>query len=230
MSLSCPTPIPRPPPKSSPTPPLAVPASAALRSVSRSPSAKRKDWFGESISAAAAASLKVGNGLDQPLQMGPVITQASRERVVSLIGQGCQRWRQTIVDGRSVLEDGRLICRPHGARRLCPQPARSWKPRSSAPCCQWFTPNSVEEAVQLIERSAYGNASSIFTSSGAAARKFRNCSLDGQCGREHRRPRAYGLLPVLRLEGQLLRRDACARPRCHRVLHRQKSHCGALAA
>ncbi|HEY5027707.1 MAG TPA: aldehyde dehydrogenase family protein, partial [Candidatus Angelobacter sp.] len=42
--------------------------------------------------------------------------------------------------------------------------------------------NSVDEAIQMIERSAYGNASSIFTSSGAAARKFRNVVSTGNVG------------------------------------------------
>src|SRR6516225_4439652 len=46
-----------------------------------------RDWFCESISA-AASSLHVGDGLDPATQMGPVITEASRERVVGLIGQG----------------------------------------------------------------------------------------------------------------------------------------------
>jgi malonate-semialdehyde dehydrogenase (acetylating) / methylmalonate-semialdehyde dehydrogenase len=40
----------------------------------------------------------------------------------------------------------------------------------------------VDEAVQMIERSAFGNASSIFTSSGAAARKFRNSVSTGNVG------------------------------------------------
>jgi malonate-semialdehyde dehydrogenase (acetylating)/methylmalonate-semialdehyde dehydrogenase len=41
---------------------------------------------------------------------------------------------------------------------------------------------SVEEAIEMIDRSAYGNASSIFTSSGSAARKFRNAVSTGNVG------------------------------------------------
>src|SRR6201993_3867693 len=43
-----------------------------------------QNWFRDSISA-AASSLKVGNGIDPGSQMGPVITQMSRDRIVSLI-------------------------------------------------------------------------------------------------------------------------------------------------
>ncbi len=64
-----------------------------------------KNWFRESI-AAAASSLKVGNGLDPATQMGPVITQASRERVVGLIAQGAEQGAQTIVDGRRTNGNG----------------------------------------------------------------------------------------------------------------------------
>ena len=42
--------------------------------------------------------------------------------------------------------------------------------------------DTVDEAVAMIERSAYGNASSIFTSSGAAARKFRTTVSTGNVG------------------------------------------------
>ena len=50
-----------------------------------------KDWFRERI-ADAASGLKVGNGLDESVQMGPVITAASRERVASLDGAGAEGW------------------------------------------------------------------------------------------------------------------------------------------
>src|ERR1700689_2077968 len=58
-----------------------------------------KNWFRDSISA-VASSLKVGDGLDPATQMGPVITPPSRERVLSLIGQGSDQGAKTIVDGR----------------------------------------------------------------------------------------------------------------------------------
>jgi malonate-semialdehyde dehydrogenase (acetylating)/methylmalonate-semialdehyde dehydrogenase len=138
-----------------------------------------KDWFGESISAAAAA-LKVGNGLDATTQMGPVITQASRERVVSLIGKGASDGAQTTVDGRGLKTAGSFV----GPTVLDGLPATSslMETEIFGPVLSVVHANSVEEAIQLIERSAYGNASSIFTSSGAAARKFRNSVSTGNVG------------------------------------------------
>jgi malonate-semialdehyde dehydrogenase (acetylating)/methylmalonate-semialdehyde dehydrogenase len=138
-----------------------------------------KNWFGESISAAAAA-LKVGNGLDAGTQMGPVITQASRERVVSLIGKGADDGAKTTVDGRGLKTAGSFV----GPTVLDGLPATSslMETEIFGPVLSVVHANSVEEAIQLIERSAYGNASSIFTASGAAARKFRNSVSTGNVG------------------------------------------------
>ena len=141
-----------------------------------------RDWFGEAISA-AASSLKVGDGLETATQMGPVITHASRERVLSLIGQGAEQGAKTIVDGRSKTVNG-------GAGSFVGPTVLDGLPAGSplmeteifGPVLSVVHANSVDEAVAIIERSAYGNASSIFTSSGAEARKFRTSVSTGNVG------------------------------------------------
>src|ERR1700761_1462076 len=139
-----------------------------------------QNWFRESISA-AAASLKVGNGLDPAVQMGPVITKASRERVVSLIGQGATEGAKPIVDGRGASKsDGSFV----GPTVLDGLPATSslMETEIFGPVLSVVHAKSIDEAVDMIERSPYGNASSIFTSSGASARKFRNIVSTGNVG------------------------------------------------
>jgi malonate-semialdehyde dehydrogenase (acetylating)/methylmalonate-semialdehyde dehydrogenase len=141
-----------------------------------------KDWFRDSISA-AAASLNVGDGLDPATQMGPVITQASRERVVSLIGQGADQGAKTIVDGRGKRVNG-------GAGSFVGPTVLDGLPATSSlmeteifgPVLSVVHADTVDEAVAMIERSVYGNASSIFTTSGASARKFRNLVSTGNVG------------------------------------------------
>src|SRR5262249_30137663 len=51
--------------------------------------------------ADSAAKLRVGNGLEDGVQMGPVITRQSKERVESLIGQGTKDGAKVLVDGRN---------------------------------------------------------------------------------------------------------------------------------
>jgi malonate-semialdehyde dehydrogenase (acetylating)/methylmalonate-semialdehyde dehydrogenase len=141
-----------------------------------------KDWFRDSI-AAAASSMKVGNGIDPTTQMGPVITQASRERVVGLIGQGADQGARAIVDGRSKRVNG-------GAGSFVGPTVLDGLPGASplmeteifGPVLSVVHAGTVDEAIALIERSAYGNASSIFTSSGASARKFRHDVSTGNVG------------------------------------------------
>jgi len=137
-------------------------------------------WFRESISAAAAA-LKVGNDLDPANQMGPVITKVSRDRVVSLIGQGTDEGAKPIVDGRSFSNGQGSFVGPTVLDAL-PAASALMETEIFGPVLSVVHAKSVEEAVAMIDRSSYGNASSIFTSSGAEARKFRNAVPTGNVG------------------------------------------------
>jgi malonate-semialdehyde dehydrogenase (acetylating)/methylmalonate-semialdehyde dehydrogenase len=137
-------------------------------------------WFQDSISA-AASSLKVGNGLDPANQMGPVITQASRDRVVTLIGQSADEGAKTIVDGRSFSNGHGSFVGPTVLDGL-PAASPLMETEIFGPVLSLVHANSVEEAVAMIDRSPYGNASSIFTSSGAEARRFRNTVSTGNVG------------------------------------------------
>src|SRR5437899_4919462 len=49
----------------------------------------------------AAGSIRVGNGLDPGVQMGPVITRESKARIADLIGQGVKDGADMLLDGRN---------------------------------------------------------------------------------------------------------------------------------
>jgi len=134
-------------------------------------------WFRERI-LDAATSLKVGNGLDETVQMGPVITAASQSRVRSLIEQGAADGAKAVAGGSA--GGGSFVA----ATVLDGLPATIGLMETEifGPVLSLVHADSVEEAVALIDRSAYGNASSIFTSSGSAARKFRNAVTTGNVG------------------------------------------------
>ncbi len=137
-------------------------------------------WFPDSI-AAAATSLHVGNGLDPAVQMGPVITAASRERIFSHIGQGARDGAKPIVDGRGIASGTGSFVGPTVLEDL-PATSSLMETEIFGPVLSVVHADSIEDAVAMIERSPYGNASSIFTSSGAAARKFRNIVSTGNVG------------------------------------------------
>jgi malonate-semialdehyde dehydrogenase (acetylating) / methylmalonate-semialdehyde dehydrogenase len=138
--------------------------------------------FRESITE-AAASLRVGNGLDEGIQMGPVITRQSKSRVESLIEAGAREGK-LLLDGRqgriSGGENGNFV-KPTVLDAL---PANSELADTEifGPVLSLVHADSLDDALAFLERSAYGNQASLFTSSGAAARKFRYEAPAGNIG------------------------------------------------
>ncbi len=124
----------------------------------------------------AAANRKVGYGLDENVQMGPVINPASQKRIEELIGVGVSEGASLPVDGRGTLipgyEKGTFV-RP---TILLDVQAGSELERTEifGPVLGIVHANSLDEAITLINHGAYGNQASLFTSSGSAARKFRH--------------------------------------------------------
>jgi malonate-semialdehyde dehydrogenase (acetylating) / methylmalonate-semialdehyde dehydrogenase len=139
--------------------------------------------FRDSI-ADAASKLKVGNGLDKDVQMGPVITQQSKERVESLIGLGERQGAKILLDGRNSkipkYESGNFV-KP---TILDDVPATSDLADTEifGPVLSLVYADSMDEALAFLERSAYGNQASLFTSSGSAARRFRYEAPAGNIG------------------------------------------------
>jgi len=139
--------------------------------------------FRDSITQ-AAASLRVGNGLDKDVQMGPVITAQSKARIESLIDRGTH-------DGAKLLLDGRSAKVPGGEKGNFVKPTvlDSVSAESDLADTEIFGPvlslvhaSNLDEALAFLERSAYGNQASLFTSSGAAARRFRYEAPAGNIG------------------------------------------------
>jgi malonate-semialdehyde dehydrogenase (acetylating)/methylmalonate-semialdehyde dehydrogenase len=139
-----------------------------------------RDWFPKAITN-LAASLKVGNGLETGVQMGPVITPVSRDRITELIAKGESEGARATLDGRqSKVPRGNFV----GPTVLDGVAAESSLSETEifGPVLSLVHASDVDQAVDLISRNSYGNASSIFTTSGAAARKFRNQIPTGNVG------------------------------------------------
>jgi malonate-semialdehyde dehydrogenase (acetylating)/methylmalonate-semialdehyde dehydrogenase len=123
----------------------------------------------------AAASLRVGNGLDEGVQMGPVITPQSKSRVESLIAMGEKQGAKVLLDGRNSkipkYEAGNFV----NPTILDDLPVTSDLADTEifGPVLSLVHADSLDEALTFLERSPYGNQASLFTSSGSAARRFR---------------------------------------------------------
>jgi len=139
--------------------------------------------FRDSI-ADAAARLRVGNGLDESTQMGPVITQQSKSRIESLIGIGEQQGAKVLLDGRNAKvakhEAGNFV-RPTILDNL-PSDSELVDTEIFGPVLSLVHASDLDQALAFLERSAYGNQASLFTSSGSAARRFRYEAPAGNIG------------------------------------------------
>ncbi len=131
--------------------------------------------FTESIADAAASRL-VGYGLDESVQMGPVINMASMQRIEGLIGQGVQYGATAVVDGRSAnisgYESGSFV-RPTVLQNVDPTGVIA-KTEIFGPVLSLIHANTIDDAIKYVNSGQYGNMACLFTSNGAAARKFRN--------------------------------------------------------
>jgi len=122
-----------------------------------------------------ASSIRIGYGLDEGVEMGPLVSRPHRDRVVELIGQGAQEGPELLLDGRgaSVPEhpEGHWIG-PTIFEGVTPEMTLG-REEIFGPVAGLAKVNSLDEAVELMHRVPYGNSTGIFTSSGKAAREFR---------------------------------------------------------
>ena len=134
--------------------------------------------------ADSATKLKVGNGLEEGVQMGPVITRQSKERIETLIGAGEKQGAKVLVDGRNSkvpkYEAGNFV----SPTILDGLPATSDLAHTEifGPVLSLIHANDMDEAIAFLERNPYGNQASLFTSSGSAARRFRYEAPAGNIG------------------------------------------------
>jgi malonate-semialdehyde dehydrogenase (acetylating) / methylmalonate-semialdehyde dehydrogenase len=142
-----------------------------------------RNIFTELICDAAAARV-VGYGLDAGVQMGPVISQASRQRIEQLIGAGASEGASVPVDGRGTLvkgyEHGSFV-RPTILSGV-PRGGELARTEIFGPVLSLMHVNSVDDAIELVNSGSYGNQASLFTASGAAARKFKYEAEAGNLG------------------------------------------------
>ena len=132
----------------------------------------------------SAANLRVGNGLDEGVQMGPVITPQSKLRIESLIAAGEKQGAKVLLDGRnsriSGYESGNFV-KPTILDNL-PATSDLADTEIFGPVLSLIHADNMDDALAFLERSPYGNQASLFTSSGSAARRFRYEAPAGNIG------------------------------------------------
>lgn len=124
--------------------------------------------------ADSAMSLKVGDGAEPGVSMGPVISAKHRERVVGYIEKGVAEGAKLLLDGRALKIPGRekgFFLGPSLFDGVAPTMTIG-REEIFGPVASITSVKTLEEAIEVMHAHPNANATSIFTSSGKSAREF----------------------------------------------------------
>ena len=143
---------------------------------------KAKSWIPELVER--IAKVKPGLWNDSEAGFGPLISPAAKQRVLSLIEQGKKQGANCLLDGSDFTVPGYEKGNWVGATvfsEVTPDMA-IYQEEIFGPVLSCMTVDSLDEALSLVNANPFGNGTSIFTNSGAAARKYQHEVTVGQVG------------------------------------------------
>ena len=122
----------------------------------------------------AAAALKVGPGLDESVNMGPIISKKSLERVRDYIDMAVEQGAEVLLDGRDIVVpgfEGGYWIGPTVLDKVPPDMTHAQE-EIFGPVASIMRVKDIEESIEVTNASPFGNAASIYTTSGRSARRF----------------------------------------------------------
>ena len=123
----------------------------------------------------ATSKIRVGYGLDESTQMGPMQSKDGKERVLKYIEIGIKEKAKLILDGRKPTITGNYpdacFINPTIFENVTPDMTIA-KEEIFGAVASVMRAKDLDEVIRWINSSNYGNAASIFTSNGKAAREF----------------------------------------------------------
>jgi len=140
-----------------------------------------KSWVPDIV--AKARSFKTGPG-HEAVDVSPLISVEAKQRVEKLIAQGASEGASLVLDGRGVkvpgYPNGNFVGPTVFDNVQASHAVYQEEIFGPVLCCMHA--NTIQEAIELINRNPWGNGTAIFTRSGAAARKFQHEIEAGQVG------------------------------------------------
>ncbi|KAL7798539.1 Aldehyde/histidinol dehydrogenase [Trichoderma ceciliae] len=141
-----------------------------------------KEWLAEV--AEHAKALKVDGGFEEGADLGPVISPQSKERIEGLIASAEKEGATILLDGRGIkpskYPNGNFIG-PTIISNVTPD-MTCYKQEIFGPVLVCLNVETIDDAIELINKNEYGNGVAIFTKSGATAETFRKHIEAGQVG------------------------------------------------
>jgi malonate-semialdehyde dehydrogenase (acetylating)/methylmalonate-semialdehyde dehydrogenase len=122
--------------------------------------------------ARRTAAMAVGDGSQAGIEMGPLVTSDHCKRVAGYIDKGIVEGAKPLVDGRSHKSSaGGFFLGPTIFDNVTLEMTIA-KDEIFGPVLSVIRVNTLDDAIKLVNRSPFGNATSIFTSNGKAAREY----------------------------------------------------------
>jgi malonate-semialdehyde dehydrogenase (acetylating) / methylmalonate-semialdehyde dehydrogenase len=121
----------------------------------------------------AAAGLRVGDGLDEQTELGPVVSERARERIRAAIDRAVDDGAQLVVDGREPGQVGGCFLGASVLDEVTPD-MEAVREEIFGPVLSVIRADSLDHAIEIVGHSRFGNGVSIFTENGASVRRFRH--------------------------------------------------------
>jgi malonate-semialdehyde dehydrogenase (acetylating) / methylmalonate-semialdehyde dehydrogenase len=128
-----------------------------------------------------AERLRLGPGAEPDTDMGPVIREERRKELIGYVDEGLSAGARLVADGREAGPDRGFFLGPTVFDGVTPD-MKLWQDELFGPVLSVVRTDDLDGAIGLINQSNYGNAASIFTSSGSNAREFRRRVEAGMIG------------------------------------------------
>jgi malonate-semialdehyde dehydrogenase (acetylating)/methylmalonate-semialdehyde dehydrogenase len=131
-----------------------------------------------------ARRLRTGPARDPDSEMGPLVTGAARDKVTGLIETGVAEGAKLVLDGRGLRVDGHeggFFLGPSLFDQVTTE-MTIYKQEIFGPVLIVLRAADIDEAIRIVSDNPYGNGAAIFTSNGAAGRKFQNEVQAGMVG------------------------------------------------
>ena len=116
--------------------------------------------------------IKVGNGLEADVEMGPLVTREHRDKVASYIEGAREQGAEVVADGRENTPEGDGFFLGVSLLDNVTPEMNAYKDEIFGPVLGVTRVGTYDEAVQLVNENPYGNGTAIFTRDGGVARQF----------------------------------------------------------
>ncbi len=128
-----------------------------------------------------ARNIKMGNGLDDGVFLGPVIREENLKRAISYIESGVESGAKLICDGREDMDESGFFVGPTIFEGVTTD-MKIWQDEIFAPVLSVMKIKGLKEGIEIANKSQFANGACLFTNNASAVRYFRENMDAGMLG------------------------------------------------